>query len=112
MKTIVLGGGPAGLYYGILARKLDPTHEVEILERNAFGETFGWGVVFSDQTLGALQEADPESYAEIEASFAYWSDIDVYVGDACVRSTGHGFCGLERRSACSTSWSAARWRSA
>lgn len=97
MKTLVVGGGPAGLYYGILARKLDPSHEVEVFERNALGDTFGWGVVFSDQTLGALQEADPESFAEIEQSFAYWNDIDVFIGDACVRSTGHGFCGLARK---------------
>ncbi len=96
MKTILVGGGPAGLYYGILARKADPAHEVVVLERNAPGDTFGWGVVFSAQTLGGLREADPESYAAIEASFAYWDDIDVVVDGHVSRSTGHGFCGMSR----------------
>ena len=96
MKTAVIGGGPAGLWFGILARKQDPTHEVTIYERNRAGDTFGWGVVFSDQTLGLLEAADPESFAEIRANFAYWSDIDVFLGDAHARSGGHGFCGLQR----------------
>lgn len=96
MRSAVIGGGPAGLYYGILVRKLDPTHEVTIWERNRLGDTFGWGVVFSDQTLGTLEAADPESYREIAASFAYWRDIDIWLGDRHLRSTGHGFCGLRR----------------
>ena len=96
MRSVVIGGGPAGLYYGILTRKRDPTHEVVIYERNRAGDTFGWGVVFSDATLGTLEAADAESYREIKASFAYWSDIDVFLEDQHVRSTGHGFCGLKR----------------
>ncbi len=96
MRSVVIGGGPAGLYYGILTRKRDPSHEVVIYERNRAGDTFGWGVVFSDATLGTLEAADAESYREIKASFAYWSDIDVFLEDQHVRSTGHGFCGLKR----------------
>ncbi|MEN9786394.1 MAG: hypothetical protein RLZZ299_1658, partial [Pseudomonadota bacterium] len=96
MRTAIIGGGPAGLWFGILARRRDPTHEVVIHERNRPGDTFGWGVVFSDQTLGTLAAADPESFAEIEARFAHWTDIDVFLEDERVRSTGHGFCGLAR----------------
>jgi len=96
MKSVVIGGGPAGLYYGILTRKRDPSHEVVVYERNRRGDTFGWGVVFSDATLGGLQQADPESYAEITRHFAWWNDIDVFLHDEHVRSTGHGFCGLRR----------------
>lgn len=96
MKTAIIGGGPAGLWFSILAKKQDPTHDITIHERNRPGETFGWGVVFSDQTLGNLEAADPESFAEIRRNFAYWTDIDVFLGDQHVRSTGHGFCGLQR----------------
>lgn len=96
MRSAVIGGGPTGLYYGILAKKADPAHEVVVYERNRPGDTFGWGVVFSDQTLGTLAEADPESFAEIERAFASWRDIDVFLEGRHVRSTGHGFCGLRR----------------
>lgn len=96
MRTAVIGGGPAGLTYGILAKKLDPSHEIVVYERNRPGDTFGWGVVFSDQTLDTLAAADPESFAEIERHFARWRDIDVFLEDRHVRSTGHGFCGLRR----------------
>lgn len=96
MRSVVIGGGPAGLYYGILTRKRDPSHEVVVYERNRPGDTFGWGVVFSDATLGTLEAADPESFAEIRASFAYWNDIDVWLENHLVRSTGHGFCGMKR----------------
>ncbi len=96
MKTAIIGGGPAGLWFSILAKKQDPTHAITIHERNRPGDTFGWGVVFSDQTLGNLEAADPESFAEIRRNFAYWTDIDVFLEDAHARSTGHGFCGLQR----------------
>ena len=97
MRIAVIGGGPGGLYTAILARKAFPSADVDVYERNALGDTFGWGVVFSDETLGNVEAADPESFDEIRASFAHWTDIDTYVGDELVRSTGHGFCGLSRR---------------
>ncbi|MEC8496100.1 MAG: FAD-dependent monooxygenase [Planctomycetota bacterium] len=97
MKIAVIGGGPGGLFTAILARKAFPDCEVDVYERNRAGDTFGWGVVFSDETLGNVEAADPESFAEIRAEFAYWTDIETFVGDEMVRSTGHGFCGLARR---------------
>ena len=97
MKIAVIGGGPGGLFTAILARQAFPGCEVDVYERNRAGETFGWGVVFSDETLGNVEAADPESFAEIRAEFAYWTDIETFVGDEMVRSTGHGFCGLARR---------------
>lgn len=97
MKIAVIGGGPGGLFTAILARKAFPSAEVSVYERNRHGDTFGWGVVFSDETLGNVESADPESFQEIRAEFAYWTDIDTYIGDEKVVSTGHGFCGLARR---------------
>ena len=96
MKVAIIGGGPAGLYLALLLRKADPPHEVTVLERNAPDDTFGWGVVFSDQTLGNLQGADPESYARITESFAHWDDIDVHFRGEVVTSGGHGFSGIAR----------------
>jgi len=97
MRVTCIGGGPAGLYSGLLLRKLLPEAEVRVFERNRPDDTFGWGVVFSDETLSGFEEADAESFAEIQRSFAYWTDIETYFADTCVRSTGHGFCGLARR---------------
>ncbi|MEM9380253.1 MAG: FAD-dependent monooxygenase, partial [Planctomycetota bacterium] len=97
MKIAVIGGGPGGLYTAILAKKSFPGAEIDVYERNALGDTFGWGVVFSDETLGNVEAADPESFRRIRDSFAYWTDIDTYLGDELVRSTGHGFCGLARK---------------
>lgn len=97
MKIACIGGGPAGLYTALLAKKNLPGVEVTLYERNSINDTFGWGVVFSDETLGGFEEADPESYAAIRAQFAYWTDIETYFGDTCVRSTGHGFSGLGRK---------------
>jgi anthraniloyl-CoA monooxygenase len=96
MRVEIIGGGPAGLYFGILLKLRDPQHDVRIWERNATGETFGWGVVFSAQTLGHFDEADPVTAAEIRENFAWWDDIDVFVRDEHVRSSGHEFCGLAR----------------
>ncbi|MCB9878040.1 MAG: bifunctional salicylyl-CoA 5-hydroxylase/oxidoreductase [Planctomycetes bacterium] len=92
-----MGGGPASLYFAILLKKRLPTAEIDVYEQNRPDDTFGWGVVFSDETLGKFEVADPESYARIRASFAYWSDIDTFYRGAKVTSTGHGFCGLARK---------------
>ena len=103
MDIACLGGGPAGLYFAILMRKLSPQHRVRIYERNRPDDTFGFGVVFSDATLEELREADPDTLDEIEASFAHWDDIESVTGPgaggarAVRRSTGHGFSGLGRK---------------
>ena len=97
MRVRILGGGPAGLYLSILLKKADPSHDIVVVERNAPDDTFGWGVVFSNETLGNLEEADPESYAEITASFAHWDDIEVRMRGERIVSGGHGFCGIARK---------------
>jgi len=97
VKIVSIGGGPAGLYLGILAKKQDPRHEVIIHERNRADDTFGWGVVFSEQTLGNLREADAESYAAIERAFVRWGDLTIHDRGKVTRSTGHDFCGLSRK---------------
>ncbi|MDX2086244.1 MAG: FAD-dependent monooxygenase [Kofleriaceae bacterium] len=97
MKIACIGGGPAGLYLGILVKRSAPEHDVVIYERNRPDDTFGFGVVFSDATLGHLAAADPESHAQITARFARWDDIEIHAGGEVLRSTGHGFCGLERK---------------
>ncbi|PYQ57760.1 MAG: bifunctional salicylyl-CoA 5-hydroxylase/oxidoreductase, partial [Acidobacteria bacterium] len=96
MKVAVIGGGPAGLYLSLLMKKADPGHEVVVLERNAPDATFGWGVVFSDQTLGNFRAADPESFQEISDNFARWDDIDIHFKGRTITSGGHGFAGIAR----------------
>ncbi|HEX8692275.1 MAG TPA: bifunctional salicylyl-CoA 5-hydroxylase/oxidoreductase [Longimicrobium sp.] len=96
LKVVIVGGGPAGLYLALLLRKADPARQVVVLERNRPDDTFGWGVVFSDQTLGNLREADPESYAAIADNFAHWDDIDIHFRGAVITSGGHGFSGIAR----------------
>jgi len=97
MRITSIGGGPAGLYSSILLKKAFPDAEVRILERNRPDDTFGWGVVFSAETLSHFRDQDAESYDEITRQFIYWDDIETYYGDTCVRSTGHGFCGMSRK---------------
>jgi anthraniloyl-CoA monooxygenase len=93
----VLGGGPAGLYLALLAKRADPAHEVTVVERNAPDATFGWGVVFSEETLGALRDADYPSYVELTDTFARWNAIDVVYGGRTVRSGGHVFSAIARK---------------
>jgi anthraniloyl-CoA monooxygenase len=97
VKITCIGGGPAGLYLGILVKRQAPEHEVVVYERNRPADTFGFGVVFSDATLGNLAAADPETHAQITARFARWDDIEIHYRGEVMRSTGHGFCGIERK---------------
>ena len=97
MKIACIGGGPAGLYFAISMKLRNPAHEVEIFERNPPGVTFGWGVVFSDQTVENLTANDPKSAEIIAGEFAHWDDIDVHYRGECVTSSGHGFIGIGRK---------------
>ncbi len=97
MRIEVIGAGPAGLYFALLAKKADPRHEVVVHERNAPDATFGWGVVFSEETLGSFRDADQPTWAEITETFARWSAIDVHFRGETVRSVGHGFSGIARK---------------
>lgn len=97
MRAAVLGGGPGGLYFAISLKLRDPAHEILVVERNRPGDTFGWGVVLSDETLANLTANDRESADRIRGSFAYWDDIAVHYRGTVVRSGGHGFCGIARR---------------
>jgi anthraniloyl-CoA monooxygenase len=96
MKIVCIGGGPAGLYFSLLMKQQDPAHEITVIERNGQGDTFGWGVVFSDQTLGNLAAADAPSARAILASFNHWDGIDIHFKGRTVSSGGHGFCGIGR----------------
>src|SRR5690348_13317451 len=93
----VLGAGPAGLYFALLAKKSDPSREIVVVERNPHDATFGWGVVFSEETMGSLRDADRETYQRIMDSFARWGAIDVRFRGRTVRSRGHVFSGTPRR---------------
>jgi anthraniloyl-CoA monooxygenase len=96
MRIVCLGGGPAGLYFSILAKKARPSAEITVVERNRPGDTFGWGVVFSDRTMEAFREADAPVVDAIQQSFRHWDDIDVFFRGRKVTSGGHGFCGIAR----------------
>jgi anthraniloyl-CoA monooxygenase len=97
MRIAVIGGGPAGLYFSALSKQLDPGHEITVWERNASDDTFGFGVVFSDETLGGIEHADEQVYARMEREFARWDDIDVHYRDRVLTSGGHGFAAMSRK---------------
>ncbi len=96
-RIVCLGGGPAGLYAAILLRKALPSVRVEVYERNRPDDTFGWGVVFSDETMGNFRAADPESHAAIIDSFHHWDDIAIHFAGRRFVSGGHGFAGISRK---------------
>src|ERR1700754_4859337 len=96
-RIVCLGGGPAGLYTAILLRKALPSVRVEVYERNRPDDTFGWGVVFSDQTMENFRLADPETHAAILASFHHWDDIAIHFRGRRLVSGGHGFAGISRK---------------
>ena len=97
MNVLCLGGGPAGLYFAISMKLRDPAHRVTVLERNRANDTFGWGVVLSDEALARMQKNDPVSTNAIRDSFAYWDDIAVVHDGVRTVSGGHGFAGIGRR---------------
>jgi anthraniloyl-CoA monooxygenase len=97
MKIAVIGAGPAGLYFSILIKKAAPYADVTVYERNHIGDTFGFGVVFSDQTLDTFERHDPESYLGITRQFVYWDDIEIHFKGSAYRIGGNGFCGCSRR---------------
>src|SRR4051812_35803323 len=97
MRIVVVGGGPAGLYTALLLKRARPGHDVVVVERNRPDDTFGWGVVFSNQTLENFRAADEPTFREITAQFAHWDDIDVVVHGRRITSGGHGFSGIARK---------------
>ena len=97
MNIVCIGGGPAGLYFALLMKKRRPMDRIVVVERNRPYDTFGWGVVFSDQTLGNLVAADAPTARTILGAFNHWDDIDVFFRDRRITSGGHGFCGIGRK---------------
>jgi anthraniloyl-CoA monooxygenase len=97
MRIVVVGAGPAGLYFSILMKRRDPSHSIRVVERNRADDTFGFGVVFSDATMDNLAAADPESHAAITSQFWHWEEIDTFVRGDKLTSTGHGFAGMSRQ---------------
>src|SRR5262245_64467670 len=88
MRCAVVGGATAGLYFALLLKKTRPEFDITVLERNRRDDTFGWGVVFSDQTMENFRAADESTFAQITASLAHWDDIDVHVRDRVITSSG------------------------
>ena len=97
MRIAVLGGGPGGLYFAALAKQLDARHDITVWERNAADDTFGFGVVFSDETLGGIEHAEEEIFAAMRREFARWDDIDVHFRGNTFTSGGHGFAAMSRK---------------
>jgi anthraniloyl-CoA monooxygenase len=97
MRIAVVGGGPGGLYFAALAKALNPGAEIRVWERNAAEDTFGFGVVFSDETLGGIEHADPVVYARMAEQFARWDDIDIHYRDTVTTVGGQGFAAMSRK---------------
>src|SRR3546814_9733702 len=111
MRISVVGGGPAGLYFAILMKAARPGVDITVYERNRPDDTFGFGVVFSDETLATFERHDPASYRQITEHFAYWDDIEIHFKNTVHRIGGNGFRSEERRvgkecvSTCRSRWS-------
>jgi anthraniloyl-CoA monooxygenase len=97
MRIVCIGGGPAGLYFALLMKKQHPAHHITVVERNRAFDTFGWGVVFSDQTMQSMRQWDPATAATIEDAFNHWDDIELVFKGRKIRTTGHGFVGIGRK---------------
>ncbi|OYT87828.1 MAG: oxidoreductase [Burkholderiales bacterium PBB6] len=97
MKIVCIGGGPAGLYFGLLMKQLNPNHDITVVERNKPYDTFGWGVVFSDATMDNMREWDPTTAVSIQQAFNHWDDIELLFKGHRIRSGGHGFVGIGRK---------------
>ena len=97
MKIVCIGGGPAGLYFALLMKQLDPTHDISVIERNRPYDTFGWGVVFSDATMDNMRAWDAATALQIEQAFNHWDDIELHFKGRIIRSGGHGFVGIGRK---------------
>ena len=97
LNIAIIGGGPAGLYLAALVKQLNPRHEIEVWERNAPDDTFGFGVVFSDETLSGIENADSAFYDRLSKDFAIWDDIDVHFKGQELTSGGHGFAAISRQ---------------
>src|ERR1700738_5714192 len=97
MRIVCIGGGPAGLFFSIVMKSARPDADILVLERNRPHDTFGWGVVFSDQTLGNIAAADPPTYERIVRNFVHWDEIDIHFRGRVIRAGGQGFAGIARK---------------
>lgn len=97
MKIVILGGGPAGLYSGLLVKQANPSYDITIIERNPADVTYGWGVVFSDRTLASFQRADNKTYEQITNHFVIWDSIDTYYRGETIRCGGHIIASISRK---------------
>src|SRR5260370_20864713 len=97
LRIAIMGGGPGGLYLATLAKLLNARHQIEVWERNAADDTFGFGVVFSDETLGGIEQADAAFFERLSRDFAVWDDIDVHYRGEVITSGGHGFAAISRQ---------------